>query len=244
MNELEAALRTELVLANHILANENVLDAFGHVSVRHPERPGHFLMSCSKAPELIKYENILEYGPDSQLVDANEQALYMERFIHGEIYRTRLDVHAICHHHSAAVMPFCIAGVQLVPVYQHGAMLGPHVPLWNSQDEFGDTNMLVTNAEQGASLARALGPYGLVLMRHHGATGVGQSLRDLVFRSITACKNAEFQFSASLLGRDFGIRIEGLTEGEIAKGGDVPSSAIERAWSYWKSRLPSIQNSS
>ena len=244
MNDLDIALRTELVLANHILSNENVLDAFGHVSARHPERPGHFLMSCSRAPELIEQEDILEYGPDSQPLALDGQALYIERFIHGEIYRTRPDVHAICHHHAAAIMPFCIAGVRLVPVYQHGAMLGTHVPLWDSRDEFGDTNMLVTNAEQGASLARVLGPYWLVLMRHHGATGVAKSLRDLVFRSITACRNAEFQFSASLLGRDQGITIEGLTKGEITKGGNVPAAAIERACAYWQSRLPTSPDGS
>jgi ribulose-5-phosphate 4-epimerase/fuculose-1-phosphate aldolase len=238
MNEQEIALCTELVIANRIMANENVLDAFGHVSVRHPERSRHFLMSCSRAPELIECENILEYGPDSQPVIPDDKALYIERFIHGEIYRARPDVNAICHHHAAAIMPFCITGVRLVPVYQHGAMLGTHVPLWDSRDEFGDTNMLVTNSEQGASLARALGPYGLVLMRHHGATGAARSLRELVFRSITACRNAEFQYSASLLGRDQGITIEGLTEGEIAKGGNVSPSAIARALTYWQSRLP------
>ena len=243
MNEQEIALCTELVLANRIMANENVLDAFGHISVRHPERPGHFFMSCSRAPELIEFENILEYGPDSQPLITVDKALYIERFIHGEIYRTRPDVNAICHHHAAAIMPFCIAGVRLVPVYQHGAMIGTHVPLWDSRDEFGDTNMLVTNAEQGASLARALGPHNLVLMRHHGATGAARSLRELVFRSITACKNAEFQFSASLLGGHQGITIEGLTEGEIAKGGNVSPSAIERALTYWQSQLPTKPNS-
>ena len=243
MNEQEIALCTELVLANRIMANENVLDAFGHISVRHPERPSHFFMSCSRAPELIEFENILEYGPDSQPLITVDKALYIERFIHGEIYRTRPDVNAICHHHAAAIMPFCIAGVRLVPVYQHGAMIGTHVPLWDSRDEFGDTNMLVTNAEQGASLARALGPHNLVLMRHHGATGAARSLRELVFRSITACKNAEFQFSASLLGGHQGMTIEGLTEGEIAKGGNVSPSAIERALTYWQSRLPTKPNS-
>ena len=134
MTEQEIALCTELVLANRIMANENVLDAFGHISVRHPERPRHFLMSCSRAPELIEFENILEYGPDSQPLIPGDKALYIERFIHGEIYRTRPDVNAICHHHAAAIMPFCIAGVRLVPVYQHGAMIGTHVPLWDSRD--------------------------------------------------------------------------------------------------------------
>lgn len=125
MSELLQAICDELVLANHILFNEDVLDAFGHVSVQHPKCPGHFFMSCSGAPELMKQEDILEYGPDSQPFNSSGQGLYIERFIHGEIYRERADVNAICHHHEAAIMPFCIAGIPLVPVYQHVAMLGP-----------------------------------------------------------------------------------------------------------------------
>lgn len=221
----------EVVIANHILANEGVLDAFGHVSVRNPQRPECFLMSVSKAPELVCTEDIIEYGPDSQPIESTSTSLYAERFIHGEIYKARPDVTAICHHHSPAVMPFCISGAPLVAVYQHGAMMGASVPLWDSRDDFGDTNLLITNAAQGASLAAKLAGASIVLMRHHGATVVGKSLQELVFRAVTSARNAQFLYQARLLGP-----VSGLSEGEIEKAGKIPDVAITRAWLLWKKR--------
>jgi len=227
-------LISELVAANHVLANENVLDAFGHVSVRHPDRPGHFLLSCSRAPELVSADDILEYDDQSQPVTPLQgRALYIERFIHGEIYRARPDVHAICHHHAAAVMPFCISGTPLVPVYQHGAFMGANVPFWDSQDEFGDTNLLLSNVDHGASLAHALGPDWCVLMRRHGATVAAVNLTELVFRAVTSCLNAGFQYQSQLLGK-----VDVLSPGEVAKAGLIAPSAMMRACDYWKSRLP------
>ncbi|QHE84967.1 class II aldolase/adducin family protein [Hydrogenophaga sp. BPS33] len=228
MTDTEHKSRQELVTANHILAREGVMDAFGHVSVRHPARAGHFLLSRSRAPELVQPDDILEYDAEANALDGAGQAQYIERFIHSEIYRVRPDVVAICHHHSPSVMPFSVAGVALVPVYQHGAMIGRHVPLWDSREAFGDTNMLVTNGAQGASLATALGAHWMALMRHHGATVVGTSLRELVFRSVVACKNADYQYRAMALGP-----VAGLTEGEIELAAKVPAAAIDRAWDLW-----------
>lgn len=233
MNDTIPQLISDLVLANHILANENVLDAFGHVSVRHPGDPDHFFLSGSRAPELVSHDDIIEFGSSSEPVVQRDQALYIERFIHGEIYRLRPDVQAICHHHAPAIMPFCISGRAVVPVYQHGAMLGQFVPLWDSRSEFGDTNLLVVDMVQGASLARTLGPYSMVLMRHHGATVIGNSLKELVFRAIAACRNAGFQLAASGFGS-----VEGLTPGEIEKASKVSPGAIDRAWMQYESRLP------
>lgn len=228
-----ACLVAELVVANHILANEDVLDAFGHVSVRHPQRPDQFLLSCSRAPELVRAEDILVYDAQSQPVDdLNGRSLYIERFIHGEIYRARPDVQAICHHHAPAMMPFCVSGTPVVPVYQHGAFIGADVPFWDSQDEFGDTNLLLTNTEHGASLARALGPHWCVLMRRHGATVAGKTLNEMVFRAITGCRNADFQYRAQLLGR-----VDRLTAGEVEQASQIAPSALARACDYWKSRL-------
>jgi HCOMODA/2-hydroxy-3-carboxy-muconic semialdehyde decarboxylase len=225
-----------LVLANRILANEGVLDAFGHVSLRHPGRPDQFLLSCSRAPELVESADILAFDSESRPVGETRSPLYIERFIHGEIYRARPDVHAICHHHAAAVMPFCISGAPLRPVYQHGAMIGNEVPFWSSRDEFGDTNLLVTDVRQGASLARALGANWMVLMQNHGATVVGTNLTELVFRAVTSTLNARFQLAASALGP-----VQGLTPGETAKAGRVSPAAMERAWDLWAARLPARQ---
>ena len=224
--------KQEVVTANRILANEGVLDAFGHVSMRHPTLPDRFLLSVSKAPELVTREDVIEYDSNSEPVTPASSGLYAERYIHGEIYRARPDVQAICHHHSPSILPFCISHIPLVPVYQHGAMIGPHVPRWDSRDEFGDTNLLVVNIEQGASLARALDQASIVLMQHHGATVVGKNIQELVFRAVTSCKNAEFLYRALALGP-----APGLTPGEIEKAGKVPDFAMARAWKLWEGRI-------
>jgi HCOMODA/2-hydroxy-3-carboxy-muconic semialdehyde decarboxylase len=181
---ISAELRHEVAVANRILGHEGVIDAFGHVSLRHPERPDRYLLSRSRAPALVEPDDILEFTLNSEPVEPPTVQLYAERVIHGEIYKARPDVIAVCHHHSAAIMPFAISGEAMVPVFHLGAAMGPVVPFWDSRDDFGDTNLLVVKPEEGASLARALGKHSMVLMRRHGATVVGASLRELVFRSI------------------------------------------------------------
>jgi len=148
-------LITELALANRILAHEGVLDAFGHVSVRHPTDPSRYLLSRSRSPLLVEPDDILQYTLDSEPVKPAKVALYAERVIHGCIYQTRRDVMAFCHHHAAAVLPFCVAGKPIVPVFHLGATIGEATPFWDQHDEFGDTNLLVTKQEEGHSLARA-----------------------------------------------------------------------------------------
>ena len=168
-NKLNQA-RELLARANRMIANEGVLDAFGHVTMRHPTDPGRYLMSYSRGPELVQPDDILEFTLNSQIVKPVEMRLYGERVIHGEIYKARPDVNAVCHHHAPSILPFCISGVELKPVYHLGATLGAKVPFWDSRDEFGDTSLIVAKPEEGASLARALGPHWIVLMRRHGAT--------------------------------------------------------------------------
>jgi HCOMODA/2-hydroxy-3-carboxy-muconic semialdehyde decarboxylase len=134
--------------------------------------------------------------------------------IHGEIYKARPDVMAVVHHHAPAMMPFCITGMPLVPVFHLGATAGASVPFWDQRDEFGDTNLLVVKPEEGAALARALGKNNLVLMNRHGATAVAADVQGLVFRTIYSCKNAEYQFQAQALGK-----VTPLHPGEIEKAG-------------------------
>jgi hypothetical protein len=145
----------EVALANRMLANEGVLDAFGHVSLRHPADPNRYLLSRSRSPGLIEPDDVLEFTLDSEPVVPPSVQLYAERVIHGCIYQARPDVTAVCHHHAPAVMPFCIAGVAIVPVFHLGAAGGETLPFWNQRDEFGDTNLLVVKPEEGRSLARA-----------------------------------------------------------------------------------------
>src|SRR5258705_8205909 len=166
----------ELVIANRILAAENVCDAFGHVSIRHPEDPGKFLLSRGRAPELIQASDIMEFTHDGATA-AGSGKPYIERFIHGAIYEARPEVQAIVHSHSYSVVPFSVIGEKLRPIMHVCATIGADVPVWDPQMSFGDTDMLVADIAQGRDLARALGPRTSVLMRGHGSTGACLSLR-------------------------------------------------------------------
>ena len=229
-----ADLRHELAVANRILAHEGVIDAFGHVSIRNPDDAGRYFLSRSRSPELVEPDDILEFDLDSQPVKPPSVHLYAERVIHGEIFKARTDVVAVVHHHAPAVMPFCISGDPIVPVFHLGAAMGAVAPFWDSRDDFGDTNLLVVKPAEGASLARALGKHHMVLMRRHGATVVATSLRELVFRAIYSCDNARYLSEAKRLG-NFGP----LTPGEIEMAQAIYQlpNAQGRAWEYWATRL-------
>ena len=229
-------LLEELALANRILAHEGVLDAFGHVSVRHPGDPGRYLLSRSRSPALIEPDDILEFTLDSEPVRPPKAHLYAERVIHGCIYQARGDVMAVCHHHGAAIMPFAIAGKPIVPVFHLGAAIGEDVPFWDQHDEFGATNLLVVKPQEGHSLARALGPHAAVMMNRHGATVVGGGLKELVSRAIFMCQNAAYQLHALALGA-----CEPLHRGEIERAGAISllPNVVSRTWEYWSARVPS-----
>jgi ribulose-5-phosphate 4-epimerase/fuculose-1-phosphate aldolase len=232
-------IKEELALANRILAHEGVLDAFGHVSVRHPGDPGRYLLSRSRSPALIEPGDILEFTLDSEPVRPPSAHLYAERVIHGCIYQARPDVTAVCHHHAPAVMPFVIAGKPIVPVFHLGAAIGEEPPFWDQQDEFGDTNLLVVKPEEGASLARALGDHSVVLMNRHGATVAGAGLKELVSRAIFMCQNAEYQLRALLL-RAFTLGASPtLPRGEIELAGEISAlpNVVTRTWEYWSARV-------
>ena len=224
----------QLALANRIVAHEGVLDGFGHISVRHPEKPDRYLLSRSRSPELVEPGDILELDIDSNVVTPGNILPYGECVIHGEIFRVRPDVTTIVHHHSPAILPFCLTDLKLVPINSLGATMGAVVPSWDSADEFGDTPMVLTTNEQGASLARALGPHSMVLMRRHGATVVGRSLKEAVFRSIMTHRNAELQLRSHMVGK-----VTPLSAGEQKLSHDysLQERPLGRAWEYWVTRL-------
>src|SRR3984957_17251067 len=178
----------ELALANRILAHEGVLDAFGHVSVRHPTDPGRYLLSRSRSPLLIEPDDILEFTLDSQPVRQPKVQLYAERVIHGCIFQARSDVMAVVHHHAPAIMPFAIAGKPVVPVFHLGGTMGQEAPFWDQHDEFGDTNLPGGNPEGGRPLAWADGKHPAVMMSHHGATVVGRSIKEMGSSARASCK--------------------------------------------------------
>jgi HCOMODA/2-hydroxy-3-carboxy-muconic semialdehyde decarboxylase len=226
--------REILARANRMIANEGVLDAFGHVTMRHPTDPGRYLMSRSRAPELVEPDDIHEFTLDSQIVRPIEARLYGERVIHGEIYKARPQVTAVCHHHAPSILPFCISGMALKPVYHLGATIGEHAPFWDSRDDFGSTNLIVAKPEEGASLARALGANWIVLMRRHGATVAGRSLEELTFRTIYIARNAALQIQAHGLGHVSPLNAE---ETRLAGDFNLQPGPVARAWEYWSVRL-------
>jgi HCOMODA/2-hydroxy-3-carboxy-muconic semialdehyde decarboxylase len=232
MSELASDL-AELVTANHILAREDVLDAFGHVSLRSPQADGEYFISRSRSPELVVVEDLQRYDLDSKLLGDDERRGYIERVIHGGIYKARPDVKAVAHFHSPAIMPFCVADIVWKPVTHLGATIGTDVALWDSQAEFGDTDMLVSTADQAASLARALANSNAVFLRGHGAVVVGGSLRELVMRTIQLCRNGDVLLRSLPFGG-----VTPLTAGEIALSGakNLEPPVLARAWDYWATR--------
>jgi ribulose-5-phosphate 4-epimerase/fuculose-1-phosphate aldolase len=197
---LETSLR-DLVLANRILAHEGVLDAFGHVSIRNPINPDHYFMACSRSPELVTLHDLIEFRLDSQPINQNGRAVYAERQIHGCIYQARPEVMAVCHNHAHDLIPFGVTGNTLRPILHVGAVMGEDAPIWDIRDEFGDTDMLVTDAAKGNSLVRCLGARRVALMRGHGAVVACCGLKEVVFVSNYMHVNAQLLLKAkSLVG--------------------------------------------
>lgn len=236
MKEIER-VTNELVIANRILANEDVADAYGHVSVRNPDNPHTFFIARSLAPELVTPDDIVELDLEGNPVGSDRRPLYLERFIHGGIYEARPDVGAVVHAHAEDVLPFGIAdGTQLRPVIHSGSFIGAHVPVWDIADRFGDTNLLVSEIAQGRDLAKTLAGNSVALMRGHGFAAAAASLIEVVRMSVYLPRNARALLSARLVGGD----ITYLSEGEIAARNREAygpySTATWRAWEYWATK--------
>jgi HCOMODA/2-hydroxy-3-carboxy-muconic semialdehyde decarboxylase len=240
MTDLDRAL-ADLVIANRILAHENVVDAYGHVSVRHPHNPKRYLLARSLSPEMVEQGDIMEFELEGNAAagEGNEVARdqrqpYLERFIHGAVYEARPDVMAVVHAHAEDVLPFGITSAPLRPVIHSGSFMGAEVPVWDIRDKFGDTNLLVTNMAQGRDLAERLGANSVALMRGHGFAAAARSLIEVVRMSVYVPRNARVQMAAMQLGA-----VKPLSPGEIAarNAGYKPQSPETwRAWEYWATR--------
>jgi ribulose-5-phosphate 4-epimerase/fuculose-1-phosphate aldolase len=221
----------DLVAANRILVDQGVLDGYGHVSVRHDRDPNRYLMSRSLAPELVTVADILEYDLDSNAIDARGRTTYLERFIHGEIYRARADVKAVVHSHSPSLIPFGVTGVPLKPLYHMSAFLWEGVPIFDIRSAAGGmTDMLVRTSALGQALARTLGPSVATLMRGHGAAVVGTSLPQTVFRSVYMEMNARLQAQAMALGGT----VTYLDPEEARRAEASLAGTLERPWELWR----------
>ena len=222
----------DLIIANHIIADQGVVDGFGHISVRSIKNPSHFFLSKSKAPALITREDIMEFDENSEPVDARGRKPYLERFIHGEIYRARPDVQSVVHSHSPAVIPFGVTTVPLRPIMHMAGFLAQTTPVFEIRNVAGDDNgILIENRLLGAALARSLGDSSVVLMRGHGSAVVGPSIKDAVFRAVYTQVNAQIEAEALKLGPPVF-----LNSMEAAKVDAANRSNVTRAWDIWAER--------
>jgi len=232
MSDLDGVI-SELVIANRILAREGVVDAFGHISARHPRRTDRYLMSRSRAPELVTAEDLMEFELDGTPVDPKGRQPYAERPIHSGLYEARSDVQSVIHNHSYAVIPFSVTRAQLRPMIHVAAPMGASVPVWDIRDKFGDGEMLVVTQDQGRDLARAVGQGSVALMRGHGCVVAAQSIKLAVMTAVYTQVNARLQMDALRLGEP-----KYLTQNEIetmTRRQQTPL-ASERAWEYWRQR--------
>lgn len=225
-----AALIEDLVAGSRILAKEGVLDGYGHISARSDRRPDHFIMSRSRAPALVSAADLMELDADSEPLPGEQRKGFIERYLHGEIYRRRPEVMAIVHSHSPSVIPFGVTQTKLRPIYHMGSFLWSGAPVWDIRKVRKDNDVLVRDRPLGSALAEALGGCSCVLMRGHGMTVVGDGVREAVFRAIYTEMNARLQIQAQILEGP----IEFLSEEEGRRSTVANRTTHERPWELWK----------
>ena len=226
---VDAAVIEELVVANRILADRGIIDAYGHASIRHPANPNRYLMARAIAPGLVTAADIMEFDLDSNPVDRRGRSMFVERFIHGEVYKARPNVNGVVHTHSMGVIPFGITQVPLKPVIHTASFLHVGVPVWEIREAGGVTNMLVNSAALGKSLAATLGDKPVALMRGHGNVVVGPTIRVAVARAVFTDENARMQAVALA----FGGPVNYISPEEGAMRDKEPGDPA-RAWDLWK----------
>ena len=230
----------DLAAAARILAAQGVVDGFGHVSMRHPSAPGRYLMARSIAPARVTPDDIIEYDLDSNPCNANGRGSFLERFIHGTIYKARPDVNSVVHSHSPSVIPFGLVSVPMQAMFHNAAFIAAGVPVFDIKEKFGATDMLVGNPAKGVALAGAMGKNDIVLMRAHGAVACGPTLQTAVFRAVYTEVNARIQHWTQALGRGAPMAALDGEEGRLADA--VNQTAGLRAWDLWRSQVRSAVN--
>ena len=234
MDNKMRTLLDELVIANHVLANEKVVDSFGHISVRNPENPKHFFLSCSRSPEIVSIEDIMEFDLEGNNVDGSLLRPYGERFIHGALLEARPEIQSVVHNHSLSVIPFGVTNTPLLPIIHTGAAIGRNIPTWDIQDNFGDTDLLVRNMEQGRDLAKTMGQASVVLMRGHGCSVVGSSIKEATLTAVYLQISATVQLQSMSLGD-----VRYLTPGETDECTNMFYSdlSVDRVWENLTTRV-------
>ncbi|MCL6592547.1 MAG: class II aldolase/adducin family protein [Alicyclobacillus sp.] len=231
MSSLREQAMADLVVANHILSHEGVLDAFGHVSVRDPDNSQQFLLSRSLSPQFVEREDIMVLNLAGEPVENAHHRPYAERILHAKIYEARPDVQAICHHHALSVIPFSTTGVEIRPICHVGGLFYEGVPVYDDYDV--SDGMLIVNPREGERIARTLGHRRAMLLRGHGAVVVGRNLPECVMGSIYLALNAEIQQRAEALGEPKYLSYEEARAAAQVMLSELPQ---ERAWNYWRRR--------
>jgi HCOMODA/2-hydroxy-3-carboxy-muconic semialdehyde decarboxylase len=227
----------DLAAASRILAAQGVVDGFGHVSMRHPSAPDRYLMARSVAPALVTPEDIIEYDLDSNACNAGGRSSFLERFIHGEIYKARSDIMSVVHSHSPSVIPFGLVAVPMRAMFHNAAFLAEGVPVFDIREKFGATDMLVSNGPKGVALAGLMGKRDVALMRGHGSVACGPTLQTAVFRAVYTEVNARIQHWTLALGGSTPIAALDGEEGRLADV--INRTAGMRAWDLWRAQVRS-----
>jgi len=234
------ALLKDLAAASRILVSQGVVDGFGHVSMRHPSAPDRYLMARSIAPALVTPDDLIEYDLDSNPCNANGRNSFLERFIHGELYKARPDVMSVVHSHSPSVIPFGLVGAPMQAMFHNAAFLAAGVPVFDIREKFGATDMLVGNGTKGVALAEVMGRKDVVLMRAHGSVACGPTLQTAVFRAVYTEVNARVQHWTAALGRGAPMAALDAEEGRLADA--VNQTAGLRAWDLWRTQVRNLVN--
>jgi ribulose-5-phosphate 4-epimerase/fuculose-1-phosphate aldolase len=230
---VDRATLEDLAAASRILVDQGVFDAAGHVSLRHPGHPERFLMSRSLAPQMITSDDIMEFDLDCNAIDPRGRKGFIERYLHGEIFRARPDVTAVAHSHSPSVIAFGLSGTPMQAMYHNAAFLAAGVPVFDIREKFGTTDIVISTAAKGAALAQVLADKPVALLRAHGMVAVGASLPVAVFRAIFTVISANIQHQAIALGGP--LAALDAEEGRIADVVNVQT--VGRSWDLWKQRV-------
>src|SRR5438105_12685297 len=239
----DASVIADLAAASRVLAAQGVVDAFGHVSLRHPAAPDRYLMARAVPPALAMPDDIIEYDLDSNPINANGRSSFLERFIHCEIYKARSDIQSVVHSHSQTVIPFGLVQVPMRAMFHNAAFIAAGVPVFDIHEKFGATDMLVGNPEKGVGLAAILGSHDIVLMRAHGSVACGPSLERAVFRAVYTAVNARIQHWATALtvpAADKSIAALDAEEGRLADA--INEKGCMRAWELWRAQVKAQVN--
>ena len=232
---VDPALLADLAAAGRILVTQGVMDGFGHVSLRHPHAPDRYFMARSIAPALVTPADIIEYDLDSNPCNANGRGSFLERFIHGEIFKARPDIMSVVHSHSPSVIPFGLVNVPIQAMFHNAAFLAAGVPVFDIREKFGATDMLIGNGAKGVALAQVMGKKDIAMMRAHGSVACGPTLQTAVFRAVYTEVNARVQHWTNALGGGAPVAALDSEEGLLADA--VNQTAGMRAWDLWRSQV-------